>query len=108
MASIPADFVEYCCELLGSVGRCQAKRMFGGYGLSVDGRGDGPRLWLKANANTRAEFESAGCARFTYTQRGKERSMDYYSAPDEAMESAVQMRPWAERGWRAALEANAR
>ena len=31
------DFVHHCCELLTSVGRCQARRMFGGWGLMVQG-----------------------------------------------------------------------
>ena len=51
------DFADYCCELLSSVGPCLAKRMFGGWGLSLDGLtfaiiadlGDGDKLWLKAD-----------------------------------------------------------
>ena len=30
------DFADYCCELLQSAGPCTAKRMFGGWGISVD------------------------------------------------------------------------
>jgi DNA transformation protein len=29
-------FADYCCELLSGVGRPVAKRMFGGWGISVD------------------------------------------------------------------------
>lgn len=111
------DFVHHCCELLASAGRCQARRMFGGWGLSTDGLtlaiiadlGQGPKLWLKANAASRAAFEQAGCQRFAYasTQRGEtvQRSMDYYSAPEDAMDAPHAMTPWAQLALQAALQA---
>lgn len=110
MAALTNEFAEYCCELLSSVGPCVARRMFGGYGISVDGLtlailadlGDGEQLWLKADPNTRAVFEAAGCKRFTYKAKGKTRSMGYYSAPDEALESALEMAPWARLALQAA------
>jgi len=113
------DFVHHCCELLTSVGRCQARRMFGGWGLSTDGLtlaiiadlGQGQKLWLKADATTRAAFEAAGSQRFTYasTHQGKavQRGMDYYSAPEEAMDAPHAMAPWARLALQAALQARA-
>ncbi len=100
---ISPDFANYCCELLGSAGACSAKRMFGGWGISVEGLtiavladlGKGPILWLKADADSRATYEAAGCARFIYSGKDGDRSMNYYSAPDDAMESHDAMRPWA-------------
>ena len=101
------DFADYCCELLASVGPCTAKRMFGGWGISVDGMtiaiiadlGAGDKLWLKADEETRAQWVAAGCARFTYsvTKNGinYNMGMNYYSAPEEAMDSPDAMRPWA-------------
>ena len=90
--------------------------MFGGHGISVEGLtlaivtdlGKGERLWLKANPDTRARFEMAGCERFKYLAKGSEKSLDYYSAPDEAMESPVEMAPWARLAWHAALDAQQR
>ena len=113
MATLKNEFSEYCCELLSSVGPCVARRMFGGYGISIDGLtlailadlGDGERLWLKAASDTRAVFEAAGCRRFTYEARGKTRSMGYYSAPDAALESALEMAPWARLALQAAQSA---
>ena len=33
-----ASFTHHCCELFApTLGRCQAKRMFGGFGISADG-----------------------------------------------------------------------
>ena len=101
------DFADYCCELLASAGPCVAKRMFGGWGISVDGLsiaiiadlGAGDNLWLKADEETRAQWVAAGSARFTYTvtKNGVNQSMgmNYYSAPEEAMDSPDAMRPWA-------------
>ena len=101
------DFADYCCELLASAGPCTAKRMFGGWGISVDGMsiaivadlGAGDKLWLKVDEDNRSQWVAAGCARFTYssTKNGvtRDRGMNYYSAPEEAMDSPDAMRPWA-------------
>lgn len=119
MASVPAPFAHYCCELLASAGPCVAKRMFGGYGISTDGLtlaivadlGDGEKLWLKASDDTRAQWEAAGCTRFTYTAtkdgQPVARGMNYYSAPEEAMDSPHAMAPWARLALDAALAARA-
>ena len=111
-----SDFAQYCCELLASLGPCRAFRMFGGLGIrTADGLnvalvtdlGEGDTLWLKADDAAQADFEAAGCRRFTYLMKGAPRSMGYYSAPAEAMESPVLMAPWAERALDSALRARA-
>ena len=113
------DFADYCCELLGSVGPCTARRMFGGFGISTGGLtfalvadlGSGEILWLKADDSTRGLFEAEGCGRFTYdmTRNGvrSAHSLGYYSAPAEAMESEALMRPWARLALECALRARA-
>lgn len=108
-----ARFAEYCCELLASVGPCRARRMFGGFGISTDGLtiaivadlGSGERLWLKADEETRRRFEEAGGERFTYVMQGAERSMNYYTVPEEALESPQLMAPWARQALDCALRA---
>jgi DNA transformation protein and related proteins len=90
--------------------------MFGGYGISVDGLtvaimtdlGQGEKLWLKAEDDSRALFEAAGCQRFGYLREGVSRGMNYYSAPEEAMDSPQQMAPWARLALEAALTAAAK
>ena len=111
------DFANYCCELLQSAGPCVSKRMFGGSGISVDGLtialiadlGAGEKLWLKASDETRAQFEAAGGTRFTYemTRNGVSapRGMNYYSAPQDAMDSPDAMQPWARLALDCALQA---
>ena len=105
------SFADYSCELLQSAGPCVTKRMFGGWGISVDGMtiailanlGGGDTLWLKAHADTQAVFEAAGCQRFSYEAAGTTRGLNYYSAPAEAMESPALMQPWARLALEAAL-----
>ena len=110
-----ADFANYCCELLASAGRCMPKRMFGGFGISTDGLtiailadlGDGEKLWLKGDDSTRSCYEAAGCKIFTHPMKGVPRSMNYFSAPEEAMDSNDAMRPWAALALDCALRARA-
>ena len=100
---INTDFANYCCDLLASAGRCVAKRMFGGFGISTDGLtvailadlGDGERLWPKGDDSTRSRYEAAGCKIFTYPAKGALRTMNDFSAPEDAMDSLDAMRPWA-------------
>lgn len=107
------DFANYCCDLLASAGRCVPKRMFGGFGISTDGLtiailanlGDGEKLWLKGDASTRSQYEAAGCTIFTYPMKGVPRSMNYFNAPEEAMDSPDAMRQWAALALDCALRA---
>ena len=109
------DFADHCCELLATLGRCLPKRMFGGWGLSIDGLtvaiiadlGAGTTLWLKADETTRAAFEREGCARFTYLVKGQPKSMNYYAAPAETLESTALMLPWARLAMDAAVRSRA-
>ncbi len=113
---ISRDFAVYCCDLLASAGPCVAKRMFGGFSISTDGLtmavladlGDGEKLWLKGDSTTRSQYEAAGCVIFTYyPAKGVPRSMNYFSAPEEAMDSPDAMRPWAQLALACALRARA-
>jgi DNA transformation protein len=89
--------------------------MFGAWGISTGGytiaivadRGSGERLWLKADGAIRSYYEVAGCERFTYTAKGVQRSVNYYSAPPDAMESPELMAPWARQALECALKAHA-
>jgi DNA transformation protein and related proteins len=104
-----ADFADHCCELMGSLGDVQAKRMFLGWGLSVEGLTVAviawDRLYLKANAQTQSQFLAAGCKVFEHEAKGITRRMQYYTAPETALESSDAMRPWAALAMQAALAA---
>lgn len=109
MASKDA-FAGYCAELLAGLGPVRVKRMFGGHGIYVDDLFiaivTGETLYLKADAQSLARFEAAGCAPFTYSARGRGKvSLNYRAAPAEAMDSPAAMRPWAALAMEAALRA---
>ncbi len=109
------QFADYCCDLLSTQGPCVPKRMFGGWGISVDGMtlaiiadvGSGEKLWLKGDEEAKARFEAAGCERFTFQMKDRLASMGYYTAPEEAMDSQDAMRPWAQLALGCALRARA-
>ena len=115
MSAQQDEFRDYCIELFASlvpragIAGIAAKRMFGGTGFSIDGKTFAiiamDQLWLKVDDESRSEFEQARCHIFTYDMAGKPRSMSYYTVPDDAMESAILMTPWAEQAWGAALRA---
>lgn len=104
-------FVDHCLELLASAGRPRARRMFGGHGLYLDDLFvaivTGERLYLKADAATRVQFERAGSEPFVYEACGKSVSLGYWSAPDAALESDAAMQPWVRLAIDAALRARA-
>ncbi len=120
--AISKDFADYCCELLSSVGEPVAKRMFGGWGISVEGvtiaviadltpkgTGSNEKLYLKVDEVTRQRFEAAGGQRFEMTSKdGKRMGMNYFTTPDETLESPDAMLPWARLALNAALDAKAK
>ena len=120
--TVSKEFANYACDLLAGVGPCLAKRMFGGWGISTDGLtvailadlGSGEKLWLKANEETAAQFRAAQCEQFTYPMKSAKatggvelKSMNYFAAPEEAMDSPAFMLPWARLAMQAALQAQA-
>ncbi len=104
-------FVAHIVELLSVVGNVRAKRMFGGHGIFLDDMmfaliADDV-LYLKANGQTAAAFESAGAEPFVYTGKGKPVTMSYWSAPDGTLDNAVDIEPWAQLAVAAARAAKA-
>ncbi|MEO6032994.1 MAG: TfoX/Sxy family protein [Burkholderiaceae bacterium] len=102
-------FVQHCLDLLGGAGEVRARRMFGGHGVYLDelfvALVIGERLYLKADAQTRARFDGAGCTPFVYQAAGKAVTLGYFSAPTDAIESQALMQPWARLALEAALRA---
>lgn len=100
-------FIEFLHELLEPLGVVATRRMFGGHGVYCDGLFiaivvEG-RLYLKVDAGTEAAFSRAGSAPFVYESKGEPIRMSYWSAPEEALDSPDQMRPWARLAIEAAL-----
>jgi len=110
---MPTDpsFKEHCLELLAGSGRASTRRMFGGHGFYIDDLFVAliayDRLYLKTDAQTRAQFEAEGCSPFGFEKAGERIETSYLSAPERAMESPASMQPWARLALEAALRARA-
>ncbi len=98
-------------ELLAPLGAIRVRRMFGGWGLYADGLFIAliafDRLYLKADAQSRERYAAAGCEPFRYDAGGKQQSLNYWTAPADALDSPALMAPWARLALQAALTARA-
>jgi len=106
---VSPDYLAWVCELLAPLGHIRSKRMFGGIGLYCDELFFAivvdDVLYLKADAESRAAFEREALEPFSYEARGKRTVMNYFRAPDEALESPELMRCWGLLALGAALRA---
>ena len=106
---ITDPFVLHACELLAVLGPVTVKRMFGGYGLSVDGMNVAIIAWdtlfMKTNAQTEPQWVAAGGRCFEYSAKGKVVRLHYFTPPEEALESPALMAPWARLALQAAVAA---
>ncbi|HEY9065007.1 MAG TPA: TfoX/Sxy family protein [Burkholderiaceae bacterium] len=111
VAAARHEFVDHCVELLGSIGACSTRRMFGGHGFYIDGLFIAliayERLFLKTDDHSRPRFLAAGCEPFVFEKQGEAIATSYFSAPEQAMESPALMQPWARLALEAALRARA-
>jgi len=110
--SAAQDFASHIVDLLEPFGRCEAKRMFGGYGIFHQGLmfgliADGS-LYLKADAQSREQFVGEGSIAFTYYKQDKPFQLSYYLAPDDFFEDEEACQCWARLAFDAALRNPAR
>jgi DNA transformation protein len=105
--SADSEFIDYLLELLEPVGPVEAKAMFGGFGIYLHGLMFGlvseDVFYLKGDDNNRPDFENRQLEPFTYKRKGKEYSMSYYRAPDEAMDDSAELSKWAQNAYEAAI-----
>jgi len=93
------EFLAHVLDLARAVGPADARRMFGGHGIYVDGLIVGlvvdDTLYLKTDGETRPAFEARGLAPFRFTSKRKGAvSTSYYTPPEEALENRAAMREW--------------
>ena len=103
------EFVSYVVDLMQSIGPVNARGMFGGHGIFLDGLmfalvADNV-LYLKSDNETVDEFKEKGLSAFTYNKKGKEFKMSYYQAPEEVLEDQEEMSLWANKAFAVALRA---
>lgn len=109
----PSEFVLHVVETMTRFGAVDAKPMFGGWGLYHAGSFFAlvfeDTLYIKTDADNRAEFDALGLEPFVFRQKdGDTITTSYCRAPADALESPDEMAEWARRGYAAALRAAAK
>ena len=87
-------------EALEPIGRLSMRKMMGGATLYLDGVifaiMDEGELWLKADAETDAAWDAAGCEKFSVTFKdGTIDVMNYRRAPADVYDDAEALQRWA-------------
>lgn len=108
-----SEFVDYIIEQLAPLGEVEARGMFGGWGIYLEGRmfalvAD-DTLYFKVDDENRAEFERAGLRPFSYARTDREVAvLSYYQPPVSAIDDREQLCEWARKGIEAAMRAAAK
>lgn len=105
------EFAQHLADVFRLFGSISLKRMFSGHGLFRDGLMFGlihdETLYLKADAQTVADFECQGLGQFQYVRQGRTIGLSYYQAPESVLEDPHEAAQWARRAFDAALRAEA-
>lgn len=104
------ELVTHASELFAPLGSIRSKAMFGGWGFYCDelffALIADETLYLKADALSAERFRAAGGEPFRYARKdGRVETMNYWTVPEEAMETPAGMRPWAKEALAAAIRA---
>ena len=101
------EFVSFITELMQAIGPVSAKKMFGGYGIFLEGLMFGivvdDVLYFKVDRDTESKFTARGLEAFKYYKQGKEIKMSYYQAPEEVFDDSEEMRIWANMAYSSAI-----
>ena len=104
-----AEFGQYLHDLFSEFGPITIRNMFGGGGIFHDGVMVGlvaeDTVYLKADAETVADFEAEGMGPFTYTAKGRRMRMSYWEVPHGPLDDPAEFAVWAKRAHEAALRA---
>lgn len=100
-------------EALEPIGAVTMRHMMGGATLYLDGTIfavlDDGEMWFKADAESGAVWDEAGCERFTFTDKsGKVETMNYRRAPQDVYDDPDAMRRWASLAVEAGLRGAAK
>jgi DNA transformation protein len=101
----------HALDLMQGLGAVQARRMFGGYGLFLEGLMFavwlGEALYFKVDAETVGRYEALGLPPFRYQAKGREMALRYHLAPPEVHDDPGQMADWARQAHGCAVRAAA-
>jgi DNA transformation protein and related proteins len=100
MTAANAEYTEHVLEQLEPIGPVEAKRFFGGVGISNGfvqfAMLMGDSLYFVVNDVTRAKYEQAGMPPFSYlTKKGRVQVRRYFEVPDEVLAEPELLQQWA-------------
>ncbi len=101
MTAPSAEFTEHILELLEPIGPVEAKRFFGGVGIS-NGFAQfamlmGDSLYFVVDDETRVQYEKAGMPPFSYmTKKGRVQVRRYFEVPGDILADPEQLQRWAQ------------
>ncbi|MGF1608192.1 MAG: TfoX/Sxy family protein [Kiloniellales bacterium] len=106
------SFANRVVGLLMPLGPIEARAMFGGWGIYLEGvifalisHG---RLFFKVDEETKDQFAHAGSRPFSYRGRSRPVELPYWETPAGSLKSSETLLPWAELGLAAARRAQAK
>jgi DNA transformation protein len=106
--SVDEGLYAWVAEALEPLGAVTMRKMMGAAVLYLDGIVFAvldDELWLKADSESAAVWDEAGCDRFSFTMKdGTVEAMNYRRAPTDVYDDADAMQRWA----RLAVEAGSR
>jgi DNA transformation protein and related proteins len=105
---MPHTRLIHVLDHLQFLGEVSEKRMFGGYGLYLDGQFFGlidrqGEFYLRANETTRADFEQVGGHPFQ--PNPDQKPMNYWSVPDSLLCNSKKLLPLARHALSMATQA---
>lgn len=105
---VTENYLDYVIDLLDEAGPVEARRMFGGAGLYLNGLFFGliadDVLYFKVDESNRGDYEKAG--RDPFSPFGTY-SMGYYRVPVGVMEDSRKLKEWAQKSLSAAARKGA-
>ena len=88
----------WALEALEPLGTVTLRRMMGVAVLYLDGTIFAvleDEIWFKADAESAAIWDEAGCARYTFTEKdGTQQTLNYRRAPSDVYDDAEAMQRW--------------
>ena len=106
------DFADEVVGRLTPLGPVSWRRMFGGFGIYLDGVMFGliayDTLYFKIDDQNRPDYEQAGSQPFTYEGKRKPVEMSYWRVPDDVFGDIEAFAAWGEKAHAAARRAKAK
>ncbi len=103
------EFADAVVGRLLPFGPVAARRMFGGFGVTLDGVMFGligwNTLYFKVDDGNLGDFERAGMEPFTYQGKTRPVRMSYWRVPDDVFDDPERLAEWATRALAAARRA---